>query len=173
MRKHDVPADDTRRTASHLPGLFAGGGRACEYFFHILANPGDEISFWMAGKVLSDPHMPWETHLKSCLDELYEPMTPTARDGLAQVFLEAEEAYMRYLPRDHCGTISLEPLASNRPGPPIYLTERLSQSQRKAYGRRLESIKRDVGKLASVVAQTDKIRRILRCIEGCQESMRQ
>ncbi len=78
---------------------------------------------------------------------------------------------MRYLPQDHCGTISLEPLVSNRAGPPIYLTERLSQSQREAYGQRLESIKGDLRKLAPAVARKDKIMRILRCVEGCQKTM--
>jgi hypothetical protein len=160
-----------QRTTRHLQQLFTDGGRACEYFFHILANPGDEISLWMAGKVLSDPLTPWETHLKSCIEELYEPTTPAACEGLTQVFLEAEEAYMRHLPSDHCGTISLEPLVSNRPGPPIYLTERLSQSQREVYSRRLESIKGNVKKLAPAVARKDKVVRILRCIEGCQETI--
>jgi hypothetical protein len=160
-----------QRTARHLQQLFTDGGRACEYFFHILANPGDEISFWMAGKVLCDPLTPWETHLKSCIEELYEPTAPAACEGLAQVFLEAEEAYMRYLPQDHCGTISLEPLVSDRAGPPIYLTARLSQSQREAYSQRLASIRTDLRKLAPAVARKDKITRILRCIEGCQETI--
>jgi len=160
-----------QRTAKHLQQLFTDGGRACEYFFHILANPGDEISFWMAGKVLADPLTPWEEHLKSCIEELYGTTNSAACEGLARVFLEAEEAYMRYLSQDHCGTISLEPLVSNRAGLPIYLTERLSQSQREAYGRRLESIKGDLKKLAAVVERKDKIMTILRCIEGCQETI--
>jgi len=65
------------------------GGPACEYFFHILANPGDEISFWMAGKVLSDPLTPWETPLKSCLEELYGPTTPAACEGLDHQYRSA------------------------------------------------------------------------------------
>jgi hypothetical protein len=125
----------------------------------------------MAGKTLSDPRTPWETHLKSCIEELYGTTTSAACEELAQVFLEAEEAYMRHLPPDHCGTISLEPLVSNRAGPPIYLTERRSQSQREAYSRRLESIKEDLRKLAPAVARKDKIASILRCLEGCQETM--
>jgi hypothetical protein len=160
-----------QRTARHLHQLFADGGRACEYFFHILANPGDEISFWRAGKTLADPLTPWEAHLKSCIEALYGTTTPAACDGLAQVFLEAEEAYLRHLPQDHCGTISLEPLVSNRAGPPIYLTERLTQSQREAYNQRLESIKMTLEKLAPDIPRRDKIMRIIRCIEGCQETM--
>jgi hypothetical protein len=78
---------------------------------------------------------------------------------------------MRYLPQDHCGTISLEPLVSDRAGPPIYLTARLSQSQREAYSQRLASIRTDLRKLAPAVARKDKITRILRSIEGCQETI--
>jgi hypothetical protein len=160
-----------QRTARHLQQLFADGGRACEYFFHILANPGDEMSFWMAGKALSDPRASWETHLKSCVEELYGTTTRAACEGLAQVFLAAEEAYMRYLPPDHCGTISLEPLVSNRAGPPIYLTERLSESQRRDYRHRLESFKADVEKLAPEVPRKNRITRMIRCIHGCLGTM--
>ena len=156
-----------RRTARHLQQLFTDGGRACEYFFHILANPGDEMSFWMAGKVLSDPRMPWEMHLQSCIEELYGTTTLAACEGLAQVFLEAEEAYMHYLPQDHCGTISLEPLVSNRAGPPIYLTARLGESQRHDYRSRLESLKADVGKPTPDILRKDKIATIIRCLDGC------
>ena len=63
---------------------------------------------------------------------------------------------MHYLPQDHCGTISMEPLVSNCAARPVYLTERLSQSQREAYSRRLESIKGDLRKLAPVVARKEQ-----------------
>ena len=43
-----------RTQGEHLKELADNGGRACEYFFHIRANPGDEVSFWVAGKLLSD-----------------------------------------------------------------------------------------------------------------------
>jgi hypothetical protein len=32
----------------------------------------------MAGKALSDPLTPWETHLKCCIEELYETTTAAA-----------------------------------------------------------------------------------------------
>jgi hypothetical protein len=160
-----------QRTAKHLQQLFADGGRACEYFFHILANPGDELALWMAGKVLSDPVTPWERHLQSCIEELYGTATSSARDGLAQAFLDAEEAYLRYLPGDYCGTISLEPLVSDRPGPPIYLTGRLSESQRSAYSGRLKAIKTGIEKLGPALARQDKVGTILRCIDGCLQDL--
>ena len=61
--------------------LYRDGGRACEYFFHILNNPGDEISFWVAGKALSDPETDWHKHLSSSVEELYG----TTRRGAVHV----------------------------------------------------------------------------------------
>jgi hypothetical protein len=46
--------------------LYAEGGRACEYFFHVLKNPGDEVSFHMAGKVLDEPMTPTSNTSPAC-----------------------------------------------------------------------------------------------------------
>jgi hypothetical protein len=87
------------------------------------------------------------------------------------VFLDAEEAYLRYLPPDYCGTISLEPLVSDRPGPPVYLTGRLSESQRSAYAEQLNAIRSDLEKLTPAVPRQDNVSMILRCIDGCLKDL--
>ena len=157
-----------KNVAAHLQELSAEGGRACEYFFHILANPADEISFWLAGKVLSDPTRPWEKHLEDSIEELYRIRRKEIRDALAQLFLDAEQAYFRHLPARMSGTISMEPLVSDKPGPPIYLTKRMSEEQRAAYAAELAGIKVRAEKLLPEMPQPSKpkMERVIRCLNN-------
>ena len=154
-----------KTVAGHLQELSAEGGRACEYFFHILANPADELSFWLAGKVLSDPTRAWDKHLEDSIEELYQVRKKATRDALAQIFLDAEQAYLRHLPR-MSGTISMEPLVSDKPGPPVYLTKRLSPEQRKTYASELTGIKARAEKLLPEMSQQSKpkMERVIRCL---------
>jgi hypothetical protein len=154
-----------RRSGEHLRQLSEEGGRACEYFFHILKNPGDEISFWLTGRVLSEPATAWQKHLAGVVEQLYGTTAPGVRDGIAELFLRAEDAYFRHLPPSVCGTISLEPLVSGRPGPPIYL-RRLSPEQRRAYASELAAIRSGFEKLLSALPRQEKVRSILRCLDN-------
>ena len=160
-----------KNVAVHLQELFAEGGRACEYFFHIQVNPADEISFWLAGKVLSDPTRPWEKHLEDSIEELYRKTRKEIRDELAQIFLDAEQAYFRHLPARMSGTISMEPLVSDKPGPAIYLSKRLSREQRAAYVSDLRGIKSRAEKLLPEIPYSsrprmDRMIRVVRCINN-------
>jgi len=154
------------RVGKHLRDLHADAGRACEFFFHILANPGDEITTWTAGKTLADPATPWQKHLTSSVERLYEITAPATRDGLVQAFLDAENAYFGFMPADMCGTFSLEPLMSDHPGQPVYLRERLNQSQRAEYARRMKIVRDDFEKLLPDIRRKDKVRKVLTCIDN-------
>ncbi len=159
-----------RHQGEHLAALFADGGRACEYFFHILANPGDEVSTWVAGKLLSDPATGWRKHLEATLEALYR--TPAARTAdMADLFVRAEDAYLRYLPVEQTGTISLEPLVGDRPGPPVYLARRLDPEQRREYRRQVERIAADLQKLAPDVPEKRRMQRIARCLANVQKDL--
>ncbi len=155
-----------RHTGEHLASLHADGGRACEYFFHILANPGDEISMRLAGRVLKEPQVSWEKHLRIAVKDMFEVDDAQVCETLSQLLLRAEEAYFKHLPPDISGTISLEPLVSNKPGPPIYLTERLKPAQREEYAKELEAISPEFEEFASRVRQSDKVRKIVTCIRN-------
>ena len=152
----------------HLQELSAEGGRAREYFFHILANPADELSFWLAGKMLSDPTRSWEKHLEDSIEELYHVPKKSARDALTQIYLDAEQAYTRHLPARMSGTISMEPLVSDKPGPPIYLTKRLSADQRAAYISEVTGIKARAEKLLPEMPPQSKpkMERVIRCLNN-------
>ena len=152
----------------HLQELSTEGGRACEYFFHILANPADEISLWLAGKVLSDPTRSWERHLEDSVEELYRITRKEIRDELARIFLDAEQAYFRHLPARMSGTISMEPLVSDKPGLPIYLSRRLSPKQRATYASEMTGIKARAEKLLPEIPQRSKpkMERVVQCLSN-------
>jgi hypothetical protein len=154
-----------RRSSEHLSRLYTDGGRACEYFFHILENPGDEISFWVAGKTLSAPETPWRKHLSESVEELYGSPRSSVVDALAAIFVRAEDAYLRHLPEIRSGTISLEPLVEDHPGPPVYITRRLTAEQRTQYRADLQSIAVDAHKLAPEVPDKTRMRKVARCID--------
>ena len=154
-----------KRQSEHLVELYAEGGRACEYFFHVLKNPGDEVSFHLAGKVLSGPLTPWQTYLRETIQELYKTKQ-SATGALAEVFIRAEDAYFQHLPGFRSGTISLEPLVSDRPGQPVYLTRRLKPEQRAQYRRDLIAIAGTVHKLAPEVPEKVRLRRVLRGLDN-------
>ncbi|MCC6587366.1 MAG: hypothetical protein IT168_11790 [Bryobacterales bacterium] len=149
----------------HLRQLHAEGGRACEWFYHILANPGDEISTWVAAKVLANPATPWRTHLNTSLERLYRVTKTSHRDALAEAFLAAERAYIRHIP-NFCGTISMEPLLSNNPGPPVYLTRRLNAHQRKQYAAGLQAARAQFVKIAPDIPERNRLQFILRSIDN-------
>ena len=158
-----------RSVGEHLRELHAEGGRACEWFYHILANPGCEISTWVAARMLANPGAGWRKHLEYAIDRIYQPRTSRARDGLAEAFLDAEHAYLRHLPDFRSGTISMEPLVSSAPGPPIYLTKRLTAEQRRAYASDLRRVKKSFAQLAPDVADKQRIPFILRAIDNVEK----
>lgn len=160
-----------RSASEHLQQLHAEGGRACEWFYHILANPGCELTTWVVAGVLSDPSTPWRKHLDSSIERLYRVSDASLRDSLADTFLAAEHAYLRYLPDFRSGTISLEPLVSASPGPPVYLTKRLNPSQRADYSASLGSVRAQFAKLAPAVPEKQRIRTILRCLDNVQRDL--
>jgi hypothetical protein len=160
-----------RRVGAHLEALYAEGGRACEWFYHIDANPGCEISNRVAALVLADPLTPWQKHLDSALERIYRVRRPVVREALAEAFLAAEDAYCRHLPPEFCGTISLEPLVSSEPGPPVYLTKRLQPGQRKEYARDLAAVRTRFEKLSREVPDRPRMQKILACIGNVQSDL--
>jgi hypothetical protein len=150
---------------THLLALGAEGGRACEFFFHILANPGDEISFWLAGRVLSEPATPWQKHLEHSVESLYLTSKVSVRDALVSLFLDAEDAYFKYRPEGFCGTVSMEPLVSNQPGPAIYL-KGLRPAERAEYAQGLKHLQNEAQRLSLEMREKTRISKIVRCLEN-------
>ena len=114
---------------------------------------------------------PLEKLLADAVEELYQPRDPGTRDALAKFFLDAEEAYFRHQPGEHCGTISLEPLVCDKPGPPVYLRDRLKPPQREAYGRDLERLAEEFEKLRGQVRSVPQMERVAACLKRVQEDV--
>ena len=156
----------------HLQALAADGGHACEYFCHILANPGDEVSFWVAGKILKDPSTPWHTHLTSALEELYGVNRRSTVEALAELFVQAEIAYLRHIPQHRSGDISMEPLEGDHAGPAVYLTERLNAAQRAEYFADVQRLTAGFRKLAAEIPGRKRVETIVRCLENVQNDLK-
>jgi hypothetical protein len=154
-----------KHDGEHLSALYQDGGRACEYFFHILKNPGDEVSFWVAGKLLSDPGTSWQKHLYATIAQLYGTKGHVTSD-LAELFVRAEDAYLRHKPDLRSGTISLEPLEEDHAGPPQYLTKRFSQVERKAYRAEIEKLIPAFRAVTPDVPEKARMRLITRCLKN-------
>jgi hypothetical protein len=60
----------------------------------------------------------------------------------------------------------MEPLVSDRPGRPVYLTRRLKPEQRAQYRQDLSAIASTVRKLAPEVPEKVRIQRVLRCLDN-------
>ena len=148
-----------KREVLHLAELHRDGGRACEFFFHILRNPGGEVSLRAAAKMLERPDTSPERAVREAVAETFEARDP---DGLAELVVRAEDAYCRYLPAGFCGTISMEPLVSSEPGPPVYLDKRLTVEERKAYAEELGRLAAGFSKAG--VGRKDKIAMVVRAI---------
>ncbi len=160
-----------RAQGRHLQALARDGGRACEYFNHIRANPGDEVSFHVAGQLLSDVETPWEQHLRNTLEELYGVRGSTA-ERLAALFIEAEAAYMDRIQPFGSGDISMEPLEGSRPGPAVYL-KRLDTAGRAAYTADMARLAVAFRKIAPEVRDQTRMARILRCLENARKDAAQ
>jgi hypothetical protein len=158
-----------RRRSEHLKALVGDGGRSCESFFHIDANPGDELTLWVTGYALQDPFGDWQDHLRRAVTRIYQPKSAVATQTLCDLFTRAEAAYYDRVPNLTERTFSLEPLAQcnhngcDTPGPPIYL-QPLGEAGRAAYARDLEALFPLVASLHKQVAAPEKIQIIAKCL---------
>jgi hypothetical protein len=160
-----------RHVHEHLMELSAHGGRAVEFFYHILANPSSELTFHLAGRTLSNPRESLEKQLAVALEELYQPRTTGVREGLVEFFLAAEDAYFQSPNNGDCGTISLEPLVSSEVGPPIYLRDRLSKEQRVSYATSLKKLAAEFGKMQPELRSIRRANRVMTCLKNVQTDL--
>lgn len=151
----------------HVARLAAAGGRACEYFFRIAANPGDEISLMVCGRLLSGSPSEWRRYLSEAVVALYAPATPQAVTALEEVFLRAEAAYFdNATGLSRVGTISMEPLVSDHAGPPVYLLEHMDRAALDRYAAELRAVREMATGLLGAVGNGDRLRLVVRCLDG-------
>lgn len=161
-----------KRTVANLQALHADGARAVENYMHLFNNPSDDVSIRLALAVEQEPTGDWQPMLRAILDQLYAPTTSAARDGLAELFLGAEEAYFEHThDLRPSAVVSLEPLVSDRPGPPIYLTKHMTSDGLAGYRRRLEHLREQARSLEGAVGDRERLQLVGRCITCALEDV--
>src|SRR5262249_44162130 len=133
----------------------------------ITANPGDEVSVRHTALLLRDPARSSDEVLREVLTALYGPRDEAALDGLAGLFRRADAAYFG---RAHdvpaSATLSLEPLVSDHPAPPVYLTRRLDPAGLDAYEQDIRALLAACPALARQVARSNKVEQVAACLHG-------
>lgn len=155
-------------SARALARLWADGGRACEYFYRPFANPVEEVSWRTGARILTSPVTAPEAALQEAVSAVYG-VSGGAGQSLADWFARGEKAYFS---RSNFvvgqGSLSLEPLIWQEnpaaPGPPIYLSDRMSPQARADYARELEALKGELAALS--IPNQEAKRRTLAAIEG-------
>ena len=138
-----------------------------EVFFHITANPGDEVSVRHTAALLRDPTRSSDEALREALTTLYAPHDGTALDDLADLFRRADAAYFE---RAHdvpaSATLSMEPLVSDHVGPPVYLTKHLDAAGLDAYEADIAALLARCPALEPRVTDPAMVRLIATCLRG-------
>lgn len=171
----------TMKTAQHIAGLYAEGGRAVEYYMGPTINPAVEVNITFGGKFLSDTGKGIKEILVEVIDELYRPKDSSTCNRLADIFQRAESAYFDQwsedrIFKDHArpgpGELHLEPLTGRDPGPARYLKlPFLDSVGRAVYREKLLLILRDLSKIETCIRDKERIRRIEVCIRATIEDI--
>ena len=157
---------------AELKRLHADGGRASENFMRILANPSDEISMRLVARYESDPLGDWRPKLDKLIGEIYGPRTDAARNRLRHIFIEAESAYFDNSSTNLDFDIELEPLVGKDASPLLYLSNRMTQTQRSAYAARMESLLAEAESIVPNVRNKERLRQAIRCIRNVLDDVR-
>ena len=154
--------------ARALSALARDGGQACEYFYRPFANPVEEVSWRTGARILQAPSTAPEQALSEAVAAVYG-VTGQDLTSLCQWFARGEGAYFSRTDfKAGQGSISLEPLIWNEspsaPGPPVYLSRRLTPQARQDYAEELRKLKEEFMQFR--IPDQELAGKTLRCIEG-------
>ena len=65
----------------------------------------------------------------------------------------------------------MEPLVSSAPGPPVYLTKRLTPAERVEYSSSLKQVRAEFAKLEPEIPEKRRLAFILRAIDNVQKDI--
>ena len=155
-------------SARSLAALARDGGQACEYFYRPFANPVEEVSWRTGARILQAPATRPEEALSEAVAAVYGVSGQNLAD-LSDWFARGEKAYFSRADfKVGQGSISLEPLIwdenPSAPGPPVYLSKRLTAQGRQEYAAELRKLKEELPRIQIPDQALAGI--TLRCIEG-------
>lgn len=154
--------------AEAIARLWRDGGRACEIYYRLFANPSDEVSWRTAARMVQEPTLEPLQALREAVARVYG-VSGKALDALTAWFTAAERAYLdRSTFKVGQGPLSLEPLWWNKQpdaaGPPIYLQDRMKPEDRDAYAVELRRLRGQFEKLS--IPNRQAAEETLRGIDG-------
>jgi len=183
-----------KKTGNFLKSLHDDGGRVCEFYLGPTINPGTEINIYAGGLILSGIERNLESILKETLKKLYKPYKDSYLESIAEIFLDAEDAFFNNwepcikpfeLPEEFAadvetlvtwskntpertvpGELFLEPLVGIGPGEPIYLINNMTEKGRKSYKKDLEGIIMQIEEIKEGFDDGGRISRIITCIKN-------
>jgi len=166
-----------KQTGEYVKGMVQAGSGAIEYYMGPAVNPGAEFNMFFGGKMLSEPEKPIKQTALETIERLYRPKDDETREQLAELFFDAEAAYISNSAY-FCGgdwtlgelhITCLHNIELNGPfyigtNPEIWNIVYMTGEGRKAYRTALESIAKKLDGLELRVGEPGKIERIKTCI---------
>lgn len=167
----------TKKTGTHIKGLYADGGRTVLYYQGPVTNPGAEVNMAFGGKIMSDTDRKVEDVLAEVLDDLYKPKNAEAAKKLLETFQLGEDAYFSNQDYDadgiHHKGLQAYPapgeqhigfslgLAGGASAVPVYIYEPfLTDKGRAGYAKGLETCLRNVCDIEDKCGDTERIQRL-------------
>lgn len=173
-----------KHTGGSVKRMMQAGSGAIEYYMGPTINPGAEFNILFGGKMLSQPEKPIEQAALETIERLYRPKDDEAREKLAELFFDAEEAYVSnsaYFCNDDwaLGEFVLTSLHTIDLNEPLYIGTNpecwnivyMTGEGRKAYKEALEGIMKRFDGMECRVGEPEKIQRIKTCIANVMEDL--
>jgi len=150
--------------------LYEDGGRAVEQFVTNLANPSGEVSLRFMGALISEVTAQPQKLLADAVERTYRTRDASTRDGLADLFARAEQAYFSHSGRDLGPQIGLMYLdgglmPKQDPSPETYLLD-MPAADLSAYAAAICGVAKDFEKLRAGIGDAAKADLTARCFES-------
>jgi len=173
-----------KHTGEYVKGMVRVGSEAIEYYMGPTINPCTEFNIFFGGKMLSAPENSIEQTALETIERLYKPKDDETREKLAELFFDAEEAYISnsaYFCDDDwaLGELLLTSLHTIDLTEPLYIATNpegwnivyMTGEGREAYRKSLEGILKRFDGMEYRVGEPEKIGRIKTCITNVIEDL--
>ena len=165
----------TKRQGRALQDQFRDGVRGCMHYQGPLANPGTELNIAFGGRLLTNPDRSVETVLREVVEELYQPRSAQAGDKLAELVVQAEDAYFGQWEAERFdknwgtnmpGEFYLDRLFGTSPGPAGFIVydQYMGAEGRAAYKQGLLSVVRDLEPIRAEFRDDGRVEGIRRSV---------
>ncbi|MBP8128727.1 MAG: hypothetical protein KA184_04040 [Candidatus Hydrogenedentes bacterium] len=155
-----------KRTSAAIREHYEDGARGSMIYQGPMVNPAVEVNTAVAGRLLQDPHRDVLDTLEEVIDIYYRPRTQDARQGVADLFCNAEDAFFDAWPETlkqdphRPGELHVEVLFADSPQRTLYLEQYLTPQGRGAYRKGLIAVLDRLSSLDGQCADDGRLCRI-------------